>query len=129
MLKALFTLKPNILTEFIRDESDVNYFILLSLVLIYFAILLIYTKVDYPIYFFALASKLSADCLKQITPEANTICDVSHLFYRGMSFLRYSIEIGVDVDILEYLLDVKYSSRDVLTVKDPVNIFIYLLTV
>jgi cell division protein FtsZ len=42
LLKTLLTLKPNILTEFIRDESDVNYFILLRLVIIYFTILILY---------------------------------------------------------------------------------------
>lgn len=84
-------------------------------------------KVDYPLYFYGLALNLDHNCLKLITPEAKDSClDISQLFYRGKSFLRYSIEIGLDTEILEYLIDLNYCSKELMTVKDPVLNFLQL---
>jgi len=63
-------------------------------------------------------------CLKLLTPKATSQpadFNISHLFYKGMSFLRYAMEIDLDVRLLESLMDIQYCSRELITIKDPVN--------
>lgn len=38
-----------------------------------------------------------------------------------MSVLRYAIEIGYDHEVLYNILSEKYCSKELLTVRDPVN--------
>ena len=71
---------------------------------------------------------ISEECLKILTPKAtNQPADfnISHLFYKGMSFLRYAMEIDLDVGLLESLMDIQYCSRELITIKDPVNLSTY----
>ena len=49
--------------------------------------------------------------------------DISCLYYKGMSFLRYAMNVNLDVDTLRTLLSSKYCSNELLTVKDPVKKF------
>ena len=94
-------------------------------------------QIDYPVYFAVLNSAMDRACLEYLTPPArsldgngndngstnccNSKLDISHLFYKGMTFLRYGIEIGLDVESLELLMSSKYCSLDLITVKDPVT--------
>jgi hypothetical protein len=67
---------------------------------------------------------INEECLKLLTPKASgqpADFNITHLFYKGMSFLRYAMEIDLDVHLLENLMDLEYCSRELITVKDPVN--------
>ena len=100
-------------------------------------------KIDYPIYFAAIESNLSKECFEILTPEiylndkntTTTIAtinnnnnnknqlDISQLYYKGMSILRYAIQVNLDIDILKFLITPKFCSRELITVRDPVNNF------
>jgi hypothetical protein len=63
--------------------------------------------------------------MKIITPLVNcdqskSNCYISDLYYRGMSLLRYSIHVNLDLDVIEFLLDEKHCCKELITVKDPV---------
>jgi hypothetical protein len=71
-----------------------------------------------------LTLNLDEKCLRLITPraqvETNKI-DISFLYYKGMSLLRYGLEIHVDISTLESLLSIQNCSRELITLKDPVR--------
>lgn len=129
-MRALLKLKPNLLAEYILDDSDVSFFFKLCYFIgvmneIWFYLL----KIDYPLYFYALKSNTDRECLKLMTPEvAHTGhgLDISQIYYRGKSFLRYAIEIELDLQTLEMFLSTRYCSNELITVKDPVNKHIIL---
>ena len=83
-------------------------------------------KIDYPVYFYGLKLNLNEDCLKLITPKAQletNRADISYLYYKGMSLLRYALEINLDLSTIKNLLNFENCSKELITVKDPVNIF------
>ena len=74
-------------------------------------------------FFTALESNLDENCLKLLMPEINlelNQVDVTNLYYKGMSVLRYAIEINFDVAVLENLMSYKNCSKELITIKDPV---------
>ncbi|CAF0712961.1 unnamed protein product [Brachionus calyciflorus] len=101
LLKALLKLKPYILGEYINDELDI----------------------DYPLYFTSIKYDVDEECLKLLTPEIKDLKisqhDISCLYYKGMSFLRYSMENNLNVEKIEDRMDLKYCSKELITVKDP----------
>ena len=46
---------------------------------------------------------------------------ISNLFYKGLSVLRYAIEMNVGVDIIENFIDPKYCRRELVSLRDPVT--------
>ena len=54
--------------------------------------------------------------------------DISCLFYKGMSLLRYSIQLNLNLSTIEFLLSENFCSRELITIKDPVlKIYIYFI--
>lgn len=60
--------------------------------------------------------------MKSLTPEIKNLnssqIDISKLFYRGMSFLRYSMEKSFDIKLIEWLMSAKFCSKELITLKD-----------
>lgn len=101
LLQSVYEAKKDFLNEFISDDMDI----------------------DYPIYFKALTLNLDNRCLKLITPKADLVqlnkVDISHLYYKGMSLLRYALEINLNISTLKDLLQAENSSKELITVRDP----------
>jgi ankyrin repeat protein len=102
LFETIFENNKNVLGECITDKQDI----------------------DHSIYFTALSSHLSDDCLLYLTPPLrketmNNELDISLLFYQGKSILRFSIEQNLNINILRILLSSKYSSSELITTKDP----------
>jgi hypothetical protein len=61
-----------------------------------------------------------------LTPEiteTNKDLNIANLYYKGYSVLRYAISIDFDSQILYNILNDKYCSKELITIKDPVKIF------
>jgi hypothetical protein len=61
-----------------------------------------------------------------LTPEITTTnkdLNIANLYYKGYSVLRYAISIDFDSQILFNILDGKYCSKELITIKDTVKIF------
>lgn len=80
-------------------------------------------KIDYPIYFTALKERCDLNYIELLTPESTDQKQpcITNLFYKGLSVLRYAIEMGNSIDIIETLMDCKYCLRELITIRDPVN--------
>ena len=60
-----------------------------------------------------------------LTPEINETnkeLNISNLFYKGKSVLRYAIEVDYDPAVLYNILQDKYCSKELLTTRDPENL-------
>ncbi len=99
LLTLVLDYKPFILSEIELDEKGI----------------------DYPIYFTALREKIDLDSIKLLTPEKinKKQLDISCLFYKGQSVLRYSLEVNVNKNVLEEIMKAKYCSKELITVRDP----------
>ena len=144
LLKLMVNTKNSIINDYCLDELDVI-IILTKYFILFYKNYMKKFKIDYPIYFAAIESNLSKECFEILTPEIylndkNTTTkiatinnnnnknqlDISQLYYKGMSILRYAIQVNLDVDILKLLITPKFCSRELITVRDPVNNFYYL---
>lgn len=69
--------------------------------------------------------KNSLDCVRLLTPEIDDHkkVDISNLFYKGYSVLRYSMEVRTNIDIIETIMNKKFCSKDLITIRDPVSLF------
>ncbi|RNA35635.1 serine threonine- phosphatase 6 regulatory ankyrin repeat subunit A-like, partial [Brachionus plicatilis] len=100
ILKAILKIKPYVLNEYQSDELDI----------------------DFPVYFAAIESKSRKECLQLLTPEIKNLgpsqIDISKLYYRGMSLLRYAIENNFEIKLIEWLMSPEYCRNELLTLKD-----------
>jgi hypothetical protein len=124
LLKIILELKPNILSEYISDDLGVKLSKVSIIIKFELNLYLNFFKIDYPIYFAALKEKINEDCLKLLTPEINEKnkeFNIANLYYKGMSVLRYAIEVDYDPAALFNILSDKYCSKELLTIRDPVS--------
>ena len=51
--------------------------------------------------------------------------NIANLFYKSSSVLRYCISIGVNIDVLESIMNPKYCGKELITVRDAVRSFFF----
>ena len=60
-----------------------------------------------------------------LTPEVDPKQrNISDLFYKGSSVLRYAIELNLPVETIETLMQSKYCSKELITVRDSVSSYL-----
>ena len=83
---------------------------------------------DIPVLFSLLKSNISLDLLKLIiysNNEASFKIDQSELRYKGETLLFFSVDIHLNVEMLEYLLDFNFCQNEMFTNRNSLNMTIF----
>lgn len=74
---------------------------------------------DIPVLFELLKNQKLTKIIKYLFEKSPLSIDLSYLRYRGLSILRYMVDLELDLDIFEFLIKLKYYSNELFTLRDP----------